>query len=517
VSREEAESRAGAGAELPALFGSAALVFVGTLVGSGATLVERVVIGRALSVDAYGRVSVGLALLTLGSTVALVGLAQGVPRYMSRFDRPARLRGTWLVGLAAALGGGTVVGGALYLAAAPLADALLDGRDAALLRVFALAVPAVATLQTGVAGIRGMENTRYRTLSRDLCYPVVRIGALVALLAAGANALAAGYAYLLGAVVAAVVAHRLLARLLPLVGPVETDVPALVRFSLPLVVSSVLSMLLLQTDTVVLGYFRPSADVALYGAAYPLAYAIVLVLSAFGFVYLPMASRLDADGDHAALATVYATISKWVFVFTFPAFLAFVAFPADVLTVVFGARYAGGAPALAVLALGFTLNSLAGRNRQTMSALGHTAPLVPMTAGAFCLNLAANVALVPRYGPVGAAVASAGAYTALNLVVCGYLRARFGIDPFSRATLRTVVALPAVTVPAAFALSGHVSLTAATLPVFLVGAGGCSLAVVALAGGLAPADAALLDAVEERAGVTVPAVRRFVPDDEGTR
>jgi O-antigen/teichoic acid export membrane protein len=501
--------------ELSALLSSAALVLAGTVVGSGATLVERVVIGRTLSVDAYGRVSVGLALLTLGTTVSLFGLGQGVPRYMSRADSDDRIRGTWVTGLLVTLGIGGLLAALLFVAAEPLADRFLGGRDAALLRAFALAIPVVGAMNAGVAGIRGMENTRYRTLSRDLWYPLSRIGILVVLLSAGFGVLAAGYAYLLAGLGAAIITHALLWRLIPLVGHVETDTPELVRFSAPLVISSILSMLLIQTDTLVLGYFWPSSEVALYGAAYPLAWGLHLVLSAFGFIYLPLASRLDAAGDHGELDAVYAVVAKWVYVLTFPGFLAFVAFPRDVLTVFFGARYAGGAPALLFLATGFLINAAAGRNRQTLSALGHTTPLMAMTGVAFLVNLAANLALVPEYGLVGASVASAVSYTMLNVVVCAYLSRRFSIDPLTRSNVRTYLGLLVVLLPAAAGLSRVVTLDALSLPVFLVCAGLVTLAVVVAVGGLQSDDAVVLTFAEDRLGRSLPLLRRLLPDEDG--
>jgi O-antigen/teichoic acid export membrane protein len=503
----------GRSGELAKLLSSATLVLVGTVVGSAAKLVERAVVGRALSLDSYGQVSVGIAVLTIGSAVALFGFAQGVPRYVSRFDDDARVRGAWLTGVTFALGIGALIGAVLYAAAGPVGARLLDDADPALIRPFALAIPMVAGLQIGVAGIRGKENTRYRAYVNDLFYPLSRILLMVALLAAGYGVLAAGYAYLAAAAAGFVLAHAFLHRLVPLRGAVETDVGEILQFSAPLVVSSVVWTLILQTDTLMLGYFRPMSEVALYGAAYPLAYGLLLVLTAFGYVYFPMASRLDADGSRGELDAIYTVTTKWVYVLTFPAFLAFVVFPADVLTAVFGARYAPGAPALAILAFGFFANVTAGRNRQTLSALGHTNVLMLVTVGTAALNVALNLLLVPGFGDVGAAVASASAYLTLNVAVCGYLYARFAITPLSGSNVRIFVALPAVFFPVAALVSPHLTLTAVTLVPFLVVTGLLALPVVVLVGGVEPEDAATLSFVEERTGVRVPFVWRFVPDE----
>lgn len=501
-------------AELTSLLSGATLVFVGTVFGSISKLLERVIVGRALSLDAYGRVSVGIALLTVGSTVALFGLQQGVPRYMSRLEDAAHVRGTWLTGLVVGVGLGTVLAVGLYVTAPFVADRLLSGEEATtLVRQFAVAIPFLAGLHVGLAGLQGMENARYRTYVKDLFYPVARILLLLLLLALGLGVFAAGYAYVLAAAAAAVVAHTFLHRLFSLRGGVTTQLGELLGFSGPLVVATVISALLVHTDTLMLGYFRTDAEVALYAAAYPLAYGLLLVFSAFGFIYLPLASRLDAADSRGELDEIYSVTTKWIFVITFPLFLAFTVFPADALSIVFGARYSPAATALVILSIGFMANAAAGRNRQTLSALGRTKVLMVATTGTYALNVGLNLLLIPRYGHVGAAVASASSYAALNVAVCAFLATRMGVSPLSMQNVRTYVALPAVLVPAAFLASRYVELTAATILPFLVASGLCSLAVLAAVGGLQPEDTVPLSYVEDRTGVRLSVLHRYIPDD----
>lgn len=147
---------------------------------------------------------------------------------------------------------------------------------------------------------------------------------------------------LVAAALAFLGSHVLLNRLLPLRGAFDVHAAEMMRFSAPLVVAGILDMLLIQTDTLMLGYFRPSAEVGLYNAAYPLAYGVTMLLTAFGFIYYPMISRLDADGEGAEIAVIYRIVAKWVFVLTFPLVVVFVVFSSDVLAVFFGASYAAG-------------------------------------------------------------------------------------------------------------------------------------------------------------------------------
>lgn len=501
--------------DLSVLVSSATLVIVGQVLYSVSKLVERIVIARFLSPEAYGEVDIGLALVTLATTVGLVGLRQGVPRYMSRFDDPRDKRGVWVTGLAIAGVLGVVLAGVLLVNVSAVTGLFLEEPDnERLLVVFVLAVPFVIGLQVGIGAIRGLENTRYRTYTRDLLYPGLRLLVIVALLSAGVGITAAGYGYLVAALVSFVAAHLLLNRLLPLVGPVRTHAREMLTFSIPLVVSTLLSRLLTRTDTLMLGYFRPSYEVGLYGAAYPLATALGLILSSFGFMYLPVASRLDAEDKREEVDAIYTLTTKWIYVLTFPLFLTLVAFPSEVLSATFGSQYAPASGALAILAVGFFARAGFGRCRETVSALGYTTYLLVTNAGAFTLNVVLNLLLIPRYGYHGAAVASAVTFVSLNAVVYGFLQVKFDISPFARRSLRAFVALPVTLLPPVWLLSRHVSPTLLTLPAFVVAASAATVVVVALAGGLQPEDRIPVEFLEDHVGVRLPLVRLFIPDEE---
>lgn len=498
---------------LSSLLSSATLVFAGSAIASVSKLAERIVIGRLLSLDAYGEVTLGMAVLSLASIVSLVGLTQGVPRYMSRFDDEASTRGVWATGLLVGGGLSLTTAALLYVFAEPVATLMFDGVESTrLLRLFVLAIPLVVGFKVGVGGIRGMENTIYKTYVADLFYPLVRIGLIVALISAGAGIYAVGYAYIAAAAAAFVGAHLLLHRLVPLAGRVQTYPKEMLLFSLPLIVSTVLSVLLTRTDTLMIGYFWSSSQVGLYEAAYPLANGMLIVLASFGFLYLPLASRLDADGEREMLDSVYKLTTKWIYVVTFPAFLTFVVFPGDVLAVFFKDAFAQGGLALSILAVGFFTNAAGGRNRETLSALGYTKLILAGNAVAFVANIGLNLLLIPVYGFVGAAVASAASYVSLNVFIYLVLRFRFDISPFSRWSVRTFVALPATLLPTTVLLSRWLTITAFTLPVFLVAAGIASIVVVSLTGGLQPEDEIALEYVEGLVGVRVPFVRRYLPD-----
>lgn len=501
--------------ELTQLLSSASIVFVGTVVGSASMLVERMLVGRALTPSAYGEISIGIAILSFGSIISMAGFAQGVPRFMPRFDSETDKRGVWLTGIGIVAVLSTVVT-AILLSQLEAIDVLLfEGEGGQkLLRLFVLAIPFVAGLRVTIGAIRGFENTLYKTYVKDLLYPGGRIVLLWILLQAGVGIYAAGYAYLASAIASLVVAHFFLRRLMPLVGEFRNHVSEMVTFSAPLVVSTTLWLLLTKTDTVMLGYFGSSHEVGLYSAAYPLANGLLIVLSAFGFLYLPLASRLDSTGERDELESIYTVTTKWIFLITFPAFVAFTVFPADVLSIFFGEAYTAAWPALAVLSVGFFTNAAVGRNRETLSALGRTIPILIANLLAFICNFSLNLVLIPRYGFIGAAYASAFSFIALNVIVFATLKMKFDITPLSNQTIRTLIALPTMIFPISILLSKWVELTIVTLPVFLLSVGMLSIGLSGVCGGLQSEDEIVLELAENVLGVQVPFVRRYISSSE---
>jgi O-antigen/teichoic acid export membrane protein len=500
--------------ELRDLLSSASLVFVGGLLAAVSTLVEQIVIARVLTPDAYGEVSISIAVMTLGITMALVGFNQGIPRFISRFESPVDRRGAWATGLL--IPGSISLGLAvvLILSIESVTGLLFERFNSELLLLlFVVSIPFEVGQRVGVGAIRGHENTIYKTYTADLLYPGLRIGLLAVLLAAGYGVVAAGIAYLGASIVTFVAAHVLLNRLLPLVGRVEFHTREMLVFSAPLVISTVLGLLLTKTDTLMLGYFRPSAEVGIYTAAYTVANGMNFVLIAFGFLYLPVISRLDAGDRRDEVDEIYTTLTKWGFIVTFPAFLVFAFFPEDVLSLFFGQGYAAGGLALTILAFGFLTNSLAGRNKETLSAFGSTKSVLAGNAVAFGLNIVLNLALIPPYGQLGAAVASAASIIALNATVLAILHVGFGISPFSISVVRTCVVLPVTLVPVMVAATGWFSLGLVTFPLLLVVLGVLVVAISGAAGGFQPEDEVLIEFVEERFGITVPFVRRFIPPE----
>ncbi|WP_254532779.1 flippase [Natrinema gelatinilyticum] len=497
--------------DIETLLSSATLILIGTVLSSVSGLIERVIIGRVLGPSKYGVVSISLAIVTLAATASMFGLTQGVPRYMSRFDATAKRRGVWTSGMVIAGVLSITVTTGLFFFAEELSIRLLGSREyTTVLQIFLFTIPLLTALKMTVGGIRGEENTIYRTYSHDLFYPLSRIGLLGVLLLSGVGLVAPSIAYFGGALIATVAALYLLNRLFSIRGALDWQFRELVFFSAPLIVSMVMSILLTRTDTIMIGYFRTSTEAGLYSAAYPIAAGLQLVLTSFGFLYLPLASRLDAEDSRDETEAVYELTTKWIYIMTFPAFAIFLLFPGQILAFFWGSDYTQAGLSLSILSLGFFSSAAAGRNRETISAFGYTRYVMYSNILAFVVNLCLNIYLIPAYGYTGAAISSALSFLMLNLFVYFVLDRKFEITPFSKYSARIFLGLPMMILPPVAFVSQTIQLSGLLVILLLPFLGIISLVTVMAIGGLQPEDEIALSLIEERLPVKIPYIRNWI-------
>jgi O-antigen/teichoic acid export membrane protein len=257
-----------------------------------------------------------------------------------------------------------------------------------------------------------------------------------------------------------------------------------------------------------LGYFRTSAEVGLYSAAYPLATGLGFILQSFGFIYLPLASRMDSQNDSDSIDRVYKITTKWIFILTVPLFTIFFAFPESILNVVFGRSYGTAAITLSILSIGFFTSAAAGRNRETISAIGRTKLILIINTTAFVVNILLNLVLIPRYGHVGAAISSAISFVLLNIMACTMLWYAHQLAPANWRTVKLYVLILALLVPVNSLLSTYFDTILVVLVMFCVNAfAAVSLLVLY---GLEAEDEHLIGMAEKKSGIDLGFIKRHV-------
>ncbi len=432
------------------------LLLVGRLLSLFTNLVIQVLLVRALSKADFGIFAYALSVVAMLTTLVTFGLDRGLARFVAvyeeRGDR-ARLRGTVALQLA-------TIGG-LGLAAVSLTvglrgwigrDVVDDPRLATLLAVMVLLAPLQAVDAMVGSLFAAFAESRVIFVRRYVLAPLLRLAIIAVLLLVDGDVylLAAGQVVAggVGLAVYGTVLRRTLRRrgLLerPAHGP-ATRVPfrEIGAFTLPLLVSDLMFVVLNTSDVVILGRTAGTAAVASYRAVLPVARLNQLVMNSFALLFGPLMARLWARGDRQGLGEAYWQTAVWVAVLSFPLFAATVGLARPLTVVLFGARYADAVPYLQILATAYFFNASLGFNGLTLKMAGRVGLVAGTAAAALVFDLAANLLLIPRHGALGAAWGTASAVVFYNLVKQWALRRGTGvplIDPRHLATYLSLLA-----------------------------------------------------------------------------
>ena len=423
----------------------AGFVFGGRIVKLSLTFVIQIVMARLLGATSYGGVVLATTVVGIAGTVGGLGIGGGLTRKLPLYeDDTARARGVVRASFTIGLLGRSVAALVLVAAAPLVATRLFDDPNVAvLIRIAAVGLPLGTLAGLSLGTTRSLRDARPNVLVQHILNPVAKFTFVSGLLLAGLGVVGAiagrVLAQALGTVVAVYVAYRLLP--FSVRGAAERMHRELLEFSLPLMLSSGMVLVIGQTDTFLLGTFLTSGDVGVYNAAFNLQEIGFFFLYPVSFLLPPVLTRLQAEDESGDIRRTYRIATKWMTLPTVPLFLLVFLFPAVVINVSFGQEFVAGETALRVLVLAPLVSVLLGANGRALVALGHNKVNMYVNTATAGLNVALNPALIPPFGILGAAIASAGSFVFRDAVYTVVLYRRHGVVPFSAALVKPVLSV----------------------------------------------------------------------------
>jgi len=434
----------------------------------------RIIVVRNLSQVDYGIFSISAVIFSIVTAVAAFGLPTAVTRYIARYrgkKDAKQVKGAIISGLQLSIAAGIVGGASLFLTSGLFARLFGIPELALLLKIWGVAIPFFITTGALLACFCGFGEVKPQVYQTFL-FKTLEIAAVVALVffvaATSMNVVIAySLAYVLTSIAVIVYSYKALGKL---AGKAKTVLfrKKMVFFALPLAILSIMGLVMAWTDMFMLGLFLPPAKVGLYNGAVPLAKYLPMVLGAAAFLYLPISSYLIGQNKLADLKRVYQVITKWIFAATLPLFCILVFFPGAVLTLLFGAEYAGAAMALRILSLGFFLHVAMGLNAETLVALGKQKTVFYCHAAAAVVNIGLNLLLIPVLGITGAAVATCSTYVVMNATISAALYKHTKIHPFTRHYVKPLIASTLIALGFYFAAGRLLTIEYWMLPVLLL-------------------------------------------------
>jgi O-antigen/teichoic acid export membrane protein len=393
-----------------------------------------------------GIYQLALAVFAMAGTVSQLGMNSGllrfVPIFRARGDR-ARMVGAVRLSVTVALLTSGALGLGLFLLAEPVARGVFDEPGfAPVARAVAVAVPFFAATNVLLAATQALGKMQYRALVSNMIEPLSRFVVAALLFLVGWRLWGAVGALVAASVVAASVAgiyQRRLYRARWREATIPPEWASILMFSVPQTLSRFLVMMIFWTDVLMLGVLGSSEDVGLYGIASRTALLALIFQEAFGSMFGPLISGYFESREHGKLLSAFRSVTKWSFTFALPVMIVFLAIPGDVLAV-FRPEYRAAAGCLALLGVTHLVYTACGPTGRLLLMSGRPWLSLANNLAVGVLNALWNWLLIPRYGILGAAIATSISVlllTGARLLQVGWL---LSLHPFRLASLKPLAA-----------------------------------------------------------------------------
>lgn len=417
--------------------------FIGTLIGLGSNLI----FARLLGAELLGVYVLASTTVLFASLLASFGLGymlvRFVPIALSERDESGAA-GIFALSVRTALTTSLLGGLAILLLRGFIAGTMF--KEPLLVSILPIAavtvVPHTFVVLLGPT-LRALKKLTFEGFSTEIVYKVALIGGFLAFFAFGLRLRGLMMAFAAANAITALAMLSLVNRTSPRLLRPPRSVPwtrrELFVFSGMMFSVAVMNYIMGITDRFMLGILGSSENVGIYNIAFLISNILATVTMAFNNIFSPIISELYHGRRRSELRALFQSLTRTIIMIVTPAYLWLLAFGDDLLAV-FGNDFVEGYPSLVVLGLAALLSCAVGSVSMILAMTGHQKYNVLNTVTVTVLNILLNVFLIPRYGILGAAVATGISLTLVNVVRMLQVRRLLDLVPYTRAYVKPVAA-----------------------------------------------------------------------------
>ncbi len=228
----------------------------------------------------------------------------------------------------------------------------------------------------------------------------------------------------------------------------KESISFLFSLSIPLLLSSAITVINSEIDQFMIGYYLNDAKLAIYSMALNIGKIASFALVAVNSIFAPLISEYYYSDNIENLRHLYSRTTKWVVCFNAVVMGTVSICGRDVLSLI-GDEYIVGYRVLVIILIGETVNSLVGSVGYLNSMTGKASHFLAANLIAVSVNVFLNRQMIPIYGIEGAAIASATAVIISNTLLFILMYKHLRIQPYTLKYLGIIIAFVFAFIPTA--------------------------------------------------------------------
>jgi O-antigen/teichoic acid export membrane protein len=214
--------------------------------------------------------------------------------------------------------------------------------------------------------------------------------------------------------------------------PKFSDLKQYLKYGIPLIPTGISLWMIMFSDRYVISYYMEFSNVGVYSAAYNVGFLFFMIVELFDFVLMPTIAKFYDEGNVEKVKTYLRFVFKIYLLLAIPAIVGLSFLSKQILVFFTTAQIAENGwlitPIIAISSLFSGLFVIYDKPLRMSKKTSKIGLIVTITA---ILNLLLNFGLIPRYGILGAAIATLISYcfSASIIIIFSVKEMKFGINP----------------------------------------------------------------------------------------
>ena len=428
-----------------------AIAFILKISSTVLGFLNQVILARILGAGGLGEVILAVTVVRISMQIAKFGMEETmtkfIPLYIDRKD-DAKLKGTILFAMKFCLLFSVTF--MLFVLMFSKFIALNIFHSEGLLKLMPVVIVAIPAwvIRDVIGGIlRGHKDALRALIPESLISPFFKIVIFLLLTLKGIAPFYAILAFVAGEILAVIVSFSFLQKILRPLKAVrgECNKKKIMEVAYTIIFTGMSVLLYTQADVWILGMFKSTEIVGIYGIATKLVLLVYFPMMAFAAVIPSLISSIHASGDLAELKKVVSESTRWILSMAMPIILILLIEGKYILRYFYGPEFEAGYVVLVILTLGQMIKAGAGLIGVLLQMTGEHKVYMKVNIILGIINIILNILLVPSYGMTGAAVATAFCLVMVDIICIFIIHKRLSILTLAKGIKFDIVFIAVIT------------------------------------------------------------------------
>ena len=383
----------------------------------------HIIIARHMGPALYGVFGIVLSVLSVSDLVVRGGIGKAVSKYVAEGKNQF---GILKAGLRLQLSVAAVVTFVYFMSAGSIASLLGDKTLILCMRISALCIIPYALDSVYHGYLNGIRQFRRESIA-SILYSLVKLGTVLTIVFTVSRVNEIFIAYAISACASVVLARQFGHKFMKNADDTVLSVKQLAAFAIPVAIYCITEVLLMNTDIFLIKrILHDNALAGFYISASSLARLPWYILGAFYMTLYPSISRAVSKGDMYLVKRYIRQSLRHLLIAIVPMAFIISISGRNLIQLFYSDAFAPASSPLSVLIFGISLMAVFTSFTGVISASGKPSISLCLIVILLPIAFGANLVLIPKYGLLGAAIASTFTYGVGVVVAGSFVFFKFG-------------------------------------------------------------------------------------------